>query len=155
MRFHVNQTRKDFILKKASIVLIYLITTVAFGQQGEFSIRIHDCVFTASAADSPDKQIKGLMHVTDMPSDRGMLFIFEPMKQASFWMKNTLIPLDIIFLDDTATITELHPNRLPETISITRSKQPIKYAIELNANSIRLCAIQTGDTVLITPTEQD
>ncbi len=62
---------------------------------------------------SPDRRSTGLMFRTSLAEDRGMLFVFERAVTQPFWMKNTFIPLDFVFLDDSGTITEIIPEVPP------------------------------------------
>lgn len=95
-----------------------------------------------------------------MPSDGGMIFVFEKPKPMAFWMKNTLIPLDILFLDANGKVVAVHrmeverPRREnePEQIydmSLTPypSGAPAQFAIELNAGQVAKCGIKVGQTV--------
>ena len=87
----------------------------------------------ARIADTPEKQEKGLMFVKELPENEGMLFVFEQDEEQAFWMKNTLIPLDIGFVDASGTLTEvkkLYPQNLD---SVKSSRSDIAYCIEANA----------------------
>ncbi len=92
------------------------------------------------------------MHRTGMGDDAGMLFIFETAaSRRTFWMKNTLIPLDMIWLDDTWTIVHLEqgvpPCKADPCPSFGPKTRASTYVIELNAGHIQKHAIQVGDVV--------
>jgi uncharacterized protein len=70
--------------------------------------------FIVEIADTPEGQSYGLMYRTELEENRGMLFIFDQERQLSFWMKNTFIPLDIIFIDSDGTINTIHENTKPK-----------------------------------------
>jgi uncharacterized membrane protein (UPF0127 family) len=91
---------------------------------------------SVEVADSEERRAHGLMFVEKLPKDQGMFFIFEEESIRSFWMKNTLIPLSIAFIDKDMMITEIL-DMVPAPLGITRpksytSKKKSRYALELN-----------------------
>lgn len=85
-------------------------------------------------ADNDQSRATGLMNIKDLPQDEGMLFIFPDSQPRSFWMKNTYLPLDIIFFDVNKKFINFHGNTKPLDESIRYiSDKPAKYALELNA----------------------
>lgn len=64
-------------------------------------------------ADDPAERERGLMYRKELPAGQGMLFIYDTPRPVSFWMRNTLIPLDLVFMDVTGTIRHIHPNARP------------------------------------------
>ena len=64
-------------------------------------------------ADDEAERARGLMFRRSLPEDSGMLFIYDQPRQVSFWMRNTMIPLDLVFLDDTGTVRHIHRNARP------------------------------------------
>ena len=73
--------------------------------------------FTVELADTGAERAQGLMFRESLPSSAGMLFVYESPQRASFWMKNTLIPLDMIFADSTGRITRVHSNAIPQDLT--------------------------------------
>lgn len=69
--------------------------------------------FSVELADDAAERSLGLMHRRNLPAGSGMLFLYETPQRAAFWMENTLIPLDMIFLDETGTVTKVHENAIP------------------------------------------
>jgi len=89
--------------------------------------------FTVEIANTPDSRQIGLMCRETLKIEQGMLFIFNDSKIRSFWMKNTLIPLDIIFIDENLNIINIHKNTTPLLENIVyKSDLPAKYVLELN-----------------------
>ncbi len=106
--------------------------------------------FTLEVAANEADRARGLMERQSMPADAGMLFVFDRERYLSFWMKNTLIPLDILYLDDAGrivTIAQMKP--LDETGVPTRA--PARYAVELNAGTARRLGVRVGDVLRIPP----
>ncbi len=90
---------------------------------------------TAEVADTESKRAQGLMNRSSLDNNSGMLFVYETEQQASFWMKDTLLPLDIVFIDANSNITNVSANTVPNnTSNIYKSNAPVKYVLELNAN---------------------
>lgn len=100
------------------------------------------------AADAYQRQL-GLMYRQSMPPDRGMIFLFPDEQPRAFWMKNTYIPLDILFLDSAGRIVSVGFME-PET-GRAQSNAPAKYVIELNAGQVQAAGVATGDTIDIPP----
>ena len=97
-------------------------------------------------ADTAEERAKGLMGRESLPADRGMLFDFQEPTQAGFWMKNTLIPLSIAFVDGDGTIVHIEDMQ-PETEDIHASPKPYRYAIEVNQGWYAAHGISAGDRV--------
>ncbi len=92
--------------------------------------------FEIELAKTPEEQHTGLMNRESMPENHGMLFIFEENGTKTFWMKNTLIPLDMVFLDENMTVVEIKTNVPPCTADPCEtypSEKPATYVVELNA----------------------
>lgn len=103
-------------------------------------------VFKVEVADTPETRGLGLMHRTELPPGTGMLFIFEEEKPLSFWMKNTLIPLDIFYFTATGALvsrTTMTPCRSDSCPSYP-SEGPAKYALEVPAGTGEKHKIGTG-----------
>jgi uncharacterized protein len=83
-------------------------------------------------ADTPQASENGLMFRDSLPEDRGMLFLFEQPKKASFWMRNAKIPLSIAYIDSTGKILEIKSmSPLDETV-VPSSSDQVAYALEVN-----------------------
>jgi uncharacterized membrane protein (UPF0127 family) len=103
-------------------------------------------------ANKEDTQREGLMFVTrdEMAEDQGMIFVFPDLDYRGFWMKNTLIPLDIAFLRSDGTIINIL-TMSPLDESTYRSEAPAQYAIEMHAGWFERNGIRAGDRVHLAP----
>lgn len=98
-------------------------------------------------ADNAEKRTKGLMEVKNLPKDNAMLFLFESPQVANFWMKNTAIPLDIIFIDDSNKIVHIHKNAKPFDETFISSQKEIDKALEVNAGLVDKHNIKVGNRI--------
>jgi uncharacterized membrane protein (UPF0127 family) len=84
------------------------------------------------------------MHVTHLAPDTGMLFVFDPPRRVGFWMRNTLIPLDIIFIDAEGRITSIETRRDTNSDRLTTSRAPVAAVLEINAGRAAALGLATG-----------
>ena len=103
--------------------------------------------FTVELARTPEQQAQGLMFRQRMPADAGMLFIFSPIRPASFWMKNTAIPLDILFIAPGGRIDQIAERTVPFSTASIQSKNKVAAVLELNAGTVKRLGIAPGDRV--------
>lgn len=116
-----------------------LTIVTASGERHDFSVEL---------ALDPDQREQGLMYRKTMAPDAGMLFDFGEARAISMWMRNTLIPLDMVFIDDAGTITHIHEQAKPLSEAIISSQGPVKYVLELNGGEASRREIHKGDKVL-------
>ena len=102
-------------------------------------------IINAYLADTPAKRAQGLMHVTDLPENAGMLFVFSQPRQVSMWMKNTVISLDILFLNPSGRIVEIQKNMEPLSLASVPSHARVKWVLELNAGVAEKLNLRPGD----------
>ena len=100
--------------------------------------------YRVELATTPRQHAYGLMHVEAMDADAGMLFIFDGMAVRSFWMKNTLIPLDMLFFDDEGRLVSAVEKAAPGSLVSRRSSGPAKYVLELKGGSMQADGIGPG-----------
>ena len=103
--------------------------------------------FTVEVARTPQEQATGLMHRQSLGPDRGMLFPYDPPQPASFWMKNTLIPLDIIFIRADGTIARIAADTVPLSLEPVPSLEPVAAVLEIAGGRSAELGISPGDTV--------
>lgn len=103
--------------------------------------------FTVELAVNGPQREYGLMFRTDMAADHGMLFDFETPQRVQMWMQNTVLPLDMLFLNASGTVTHVVENAVPYSQTIIDSGGPVKYVIELNGGIVKKLGLATGDRV--------
>lgn len=100
--------------------------------------------FTVELANTPETRSQGLMFREKMAKSAGMLFIYDAPQRATFWMRNTLIPLDMIFTDDTGTVQHIHHDAIPGDETTIDGGSGILTVLEINAGLARAMGITTG-----------
>jgi uncharacterized protein len=103
--------------------------------------------FDVEIADEPQEQQRGLMYRTDLPPKRGMLFDFGQTRMVTMWMKNTPLPLDMIFIRADGTVAHIAERTTPFSEDIVSSSQEVAFALELNAGVARLIGLKPGDRI--------
>ncbi|MFB3844735.1 MAG: DUF192 domain-containing protein [Candidatus Cloacimonadaceae bacterium] len=91
------------------------------------------CEFSAEIAETPEKQLTGLMYRDSLAADQAMLFLMNRTEVQNFWMKNTYLPLDIIFIGEDSTIVHIASNTTPFSEEQINSQLPARYVVEVNA----------------------
>lgn len=104
-------------------------------------------VFTVEMAVSDAEQSRGLMFRERLGPDEGMLFPFDRPREAGFWMRNTLIPLDMIFIREDGTIARIAANTVPRTLDTVRSGEPVVAVLEIAGGRSAELGIAAGDRV--------
>ncbi|HWH22918.1 MAG TPA: DUF192 domain-containing protein [Allosphingosinicella sp.] len=105
--------------------------------------------FEVEVAATPEQQATGLMFVERLGPDEGMLFPFNPPRPASFWMKNTLIPLDMIFVRPGCTIARIAVNTIPQSLDPVGVEEPVSAVLELAGGRTAELGIKEGDCVVL------
>lgn len=103
--------------------------------------------FKTELAETQAQHQQGLMYRRVMAPDAGMLFIFDKPQQAAFWMKNTFIPLDMLFVAADGRIASIHANAVPQSEATIPSNAVIKAVLEINGGMAARLGIRPGDTV--------
>jgi uncharacterized protein len=101
--------------------------------------------FSIELALSEPQMEQGLMWRPVLPADHGMLFDFGAPTRVTMWMKNTLIPLDMLFLDPEGRIVDIHEHAVPRSTDIIAGKVPARYVVELNGGTVARLGIKLGD----------
>jgi uncharacterized protein len=103
--------------------------------------------FQVEVARTPEQQEIGMMWRTSVAPDKGMLFVFDAPRQANFWMENTLIPLDMLFIRKDGRVANIIENATPLTRSLRSSDGPVIAVLELAGGSAARLGLKAGDRV--------
>ena len=106
-----------------------------------------EVIFQVEVAATPDKREVGLMYRRELPADNGMLFIFPAERVNSFWMKNTPIPLDMIFINRERKIVGIIHETVPFSLDGRSVAVPSQYVLEINGGLSRRYGFKAGDVV--------
>ena len=104
-------------------------------------------VFRIWIADSPERQQQGLMFVRDLPADEGMLFVNRESRPASMWMKNTFIPLDMLFIDSRGRVIRIFERTVPQSLATLSVDSAIKAVLEIRGGESARRGLRVGDRV--------
>jgi len=122
---------------------------VVFSKEGTKLLTLH-----CELASTPAERAIGLMNRTALPDDQGMIFFYDPPKEVSFWMKNTLIPLDMVFVSSdfiVVKVLQADPEPGVSDNDLTRypSGEPIRYVIEMNKGLAEENGVEPGTEVMV------
>lgn len=135
-----------------TLLLAALFATSACAAR-EPRVQLRGETFTVDLARTREEQAKGLMFVEEMAPDRGMLFIFPREAMRGFWMKNTRIPLDILYFDSDLALVSMVENARPCAPSgrcpTLPSEGPAQYVLELNAGTAGKLGVRRGDVLTL------
>ena len=98
-------------------------------------------------ADTPQRQSQGLMFVRSLPPARGMLFVHDQPQPMSMWMKNTYIPLDMVFIDGQGRILQIVEQTTPHSLDLIRSREPALAVLEIAGGEAHRLGIHPGQLV--------
>jgi uncharacterized membrane protein (UPF0127 family) len=127
--------------------------------EGAIELRHASGVLRVEVARTGEERATGLSNRTSLADDAGMLFVYETPRRPSFWMRQTLIPLDIVWIDAGKRVTQIHADVQPEPGVADGSLRryvpdsDVLYALELNAGTAARLGIESGDTLQFDVTE--
>lgn len=137
------------IFSKALVALVALVMLTACHANQPW-VEVEGKRFYVEIADTDELRVRGLMFRDEMADNRGMLFIWRQERPHSFWMRNTRIPLDIIYLDRDLRIVSIVHNARPCRIQRCPSypsEGPAMYVLEINAGQARELGLESGHTI--------
>jgi len=129
---------------------VFFYLKLGLKHSNSIQVKIGNKTVKAEVADTLLKQVKGLMGVKNLPEDQGMLFVFSSPGSHKFWMFNTSIPLDIIWIDSDKAIIYIQQNAQPCMLMNCTTygpDEPSNYVLEVNANYTVKNKISVGDKV--------
>ena len=135
------------------LVVLLFVAAACAGQtrfkSGSLTIntKFDNLSYRVEVADTRRLKSIGLMYRSSLPADQGMLLLNEKPRQLNVWMKNTFIPLDIIYIDTDGRIVKIVENAQPESTAVMPSEGKVKAVLELNAGQVRQREISIGDRV--------
>lgn len=139
--------------KASKIIIVLLLFLIACTPEEKIikTVKIGDGIFYVEVADTPEKRVKGLMLRESLDNGKGMLFEFQDEFPRSFWMKDTLIPLDIIFISKDKVIVNITTAGPCQTMPCKSysSGKPAMYVLEINAGEASKKNIKIGDSIEI------
>ena len=104
--------------------------------------------WTVELASDDASRSKGLMFRKSMDKRSGMLFRFDDTRPVAMWMKNTFIPLDMVFADESGKVTHIHRGAVPHSTAIISSQGPVRYVLEINVGEADEAGLAVGDHLL-------
>ncbi|WP_424981338.1 DUF192 domain-containing protein [Maritalea sp. S77] len=136
-------------VKLLSVIFLVLLLAGCWSKDNLVILQtdLGDIPITVEMADTPELRRKGLMFRTKMPRDEGMLFDFKETREVAFWMRNTFIPLDMIFIDERGFIKHIHQNAIPQDPTSIPSQHPVRFVLEINGGLSAQYGLKVGDQV--------
>jgi uncharacterized membrane protein (UPF0127 family) len=134
------------------LICIYIIFTAGLAHSKQEQVCFKENCFSVELADSLYEHSRGLMFRKQMDLDKGMLFIFKEEKRRSFWMKNTLIPLDIIWINKDKKVVFISRNSQPckkDACPLITPDKRAQYVLELNGGISDKIGLKEGDKIKI------
>jgi uncharacterized protein len=113
-----------------------------------FKTATGDHSFTIEVATTNQEKAQGLMFRRSLPENNGMLFVYDPPQPIMMWMKNTLIPLDMVFIAPDGTVHRIETSTEPFSTTIISSEGPVLGVVELNAGAADRIGLKPGDQVV-------
>jgi uncharacterized membrane protein (UPF0127 family) len=144
---NLTQLRTTLGVVRLALVLVLLSVASACSadNRGVFHTAKGDFAFTLEIADTEAQRERGLMFRTELAPDAGMLFDYHKEQVTAFWMQNTLIPLDMIFVAADGTVRTIHVNARPEDPTTIPSEVPVRFVIEIPGGRSQEIGLKVGD----------
>ncbi|HET9047828.1 MAG TPA: DUF192 domain-containing protein [Chiayiivirga sp.] len=141
-------------MKAITATMLFLLLLSGCADGASPWVELNGQRYEVELAMDDDSRIRGLMFRDDMPQTHGMLFVFDQQQPLAFWMRNTRIPLDILYFDDSLRLISIAAGVPPCTTQQCPSypsKGPGRFVLELNAGQVRKLGTKAGDTLRLAP----
>src|SRR5262245_43309365 len=158
--YHRRSPLKSYAMRRCLLVLLAALSVLGCSLSGasgrlaaaelqplEVASKSGVHVFAVELASTPQEQATGLMFRRELPEGQGMLFDFHREQPTSFWMKNTYIPLDMIFIRGDGRILRIAENTVPLSETLVPSGGPVRAVLEVIGGTARKLGIAPGDRV--------
>lgn len=137
-------------VRRAGVLMAVLMVAAplaACSDEGNLVLRTAtgEHAFTVELVDTPESRAKGLMFREELADDAGMLFDFKQEREVSFWMSNTLIPLDMIFVGADGVVKTIHVNARPQDLTSIPSQVPVQFVLEIPGGRSEELGLRPGD----------
>ncbi len=134
---------------KLVVLLLVLVPVAACSGENTAVLHTDDGTysFDVEVADTDEERQKGLMFRQELADEEGMLFDFHEERQVAFWMRNTFIPLDMIFIAADGTVRNVHANARPQDPTSIPSDGPVRFVLEIPGGRAAEIGLDAGDTL--------
>ena len=147
---NMNSTSLNYLAR--ALCAFFLFTSLSACFAGEDKLTLVSASgehhFKIELVDDDASRAQGLMYRTELASDAGMLFDFHEERPVSFWMRNTLIPLDMIFAKADGTIVNIHSNARPQDPTPIPSDGPVRFVFEIVGGGAEKLGLKAGDKIV-------
>lgn len=132
-----------------AVVALTMLPLAACSDEGRLVVNTDSGAhaFSVEVVDTPETRARGLMFRQELADDAGMLFDFEEEREVSFWMMNTFIPLDMIFIGADGVVKTIHVNARPQDPTSIPSQVPVQFVLEIPGGRSDEIGLEPGDTV--------
>lgn len=148
---HLTQAFAPAVRHAGAVFAIFALAAPVMAYAQDDRLTLHtatgDHSFNVEVVDTTESRAQGLMFRTELADNAGMLFDFKEEREVSFWMQNTLIPLDMIFVGSDGVIDTIHVNARPQDPTSIPSKVPVQFVLEIPGGRSVEIGLKPGDTM--------
>ncbi|MCP1336028.1 DUF192 domain-containing protein [Futiania mangrovi] len=140
-------------LRAGLLAALAALALLLAGCEGEAQVTVETAtgahVFAVEIADTPEARATGLMHREHLADDAGMIFFYDRPQVVTMWMKNTLIPLDMLFIRADGTVARIARNARPLSLETISAGEPVTAVLEIAGGRAREIGAEPGDRVIL------